>query len=169
MVEQLGQVVAELGVGRQDPDVFVRRGRLRVVVAGADVAVTADAVRLLAHDQQDLGVGLEADEAVHHVRARLFQHSGSLDVGLLVEARLELYERDDLLAGLRRLGERRDDARLVAAGAVQRLLDREDVRITGRLVDERLDRVGKRVVRVVDEHVLVAHGPEHVDVVDTCE
>ena len=62
------------------------------------MAVAPDAVGLLAHDEQDLGVGLQPDEAVHDVHARLFEHAGPFDVGLLVEARLELDERDDLLA-----------------------------------------------------------------------
>ena len=62
---------------------------------------------LLAHDEQDLGVRLEADEAVDDVRARLLQHAGPFDVRLLVEARFELDERDDLLARFRGLHERR--------------------------------------------------------------
>jgi len=47
-------------------------------------------------------VRLEADEAVHDVRARLLQHAGPFDVRLLVETRFQLDQRDDLLAGLGR-------------------------------------------------------------------
>ena len=83
------------------------------------MAVAPDPVGFLAHDQQDLGVRLEADQAVHDVRARLLQHPGPFDVGLLVEARFQLHERDDLLAGLGGLHERLDDAGLVATGPVQ--------------------------------------------------
>ena len=129
VVEQLREVGAEVGVARQHAEVLVGRRGLRVVVAGADVAVAADAVGLLAHDEQDLGVRLQPDEAVHDVRARLLEHAGPFDVRLLVEARFQLDERDHLLARFGRLDERRDDAGLVAAGAVQRLLDREHVRI----------------------------------------
>ena len=42
---------------------------------------------------------------------------------------------------------------LVAAGPVQRLLDREHVGSSRRLLDERLDRRRERVVRMVHEHV----------------
>ena len=105
VVEQLGELGAELGVGGEQAEVLVERGGLRVVVAGADVAVAADAVVLLTHDEEDLGVGLQPDEAVHHVDARFFQHPRPFDVGLLVEARLELHERDDLLALARRADE----------------------------------------------------------------
>ena len=129
VVEQLGDVVAELVVDREHAEVLVENRGLGVVVAGADVAVAADAVGLLAHDEQDLGVGLQPDEAVHDVRAGLFQHPGPLDVGLLLEAGFELDERDHLLAGFGGLRQRRDDAGFVAAGSVERLLDREHVRI----------------------------------------
>ena len=95
------------------------------------------------------------DEAVHDVHARLFEHAGTVDVGLLVEAGLELDERDDLLALLGRLDERADDRALGAGGAVDGLLDREHVRVAGGLLDELLDRRRERVVRVVHEHVAV--------------
>ena len=143
VVEQLREVGAEIGIARQHAEVFVDGRGLRVVVAGADVAVAADAVGLLAHDEQDLGVRLQADEPVHDVRARLLEHAGPFDVGLLVEARLQLDERHDLLARFGRLDERRDDAGFVAAGAVQRLLDREHARVARGLLDERLDRVAR--------------------------
>ena len=165
VVEELGDVVAELVVDREHAEVLVEHRGLGVVVAGADVAVAADAVGLLAHDEQDLGVGLQADEAVHDVRAGLLQHPGPLDVGLLLEARLELDERHHLLARFGRLHERRDDAGLVAAGPVERLLDREHVRIARGLRDEGFDRGRERVVRVVEQHVAVADRPEDVDVV----
>ena len=111
VVEQLREVGAEIGVAREHAEVFVGGRGLRVVVAGADVAVAADAVGLLAHDEQDLGVRLQPDEPVHDVRARLLEHAGPFDVRLLVEARLQLDERDHLLARFGRLHERRDDAR----------------------------------------------------------
>ena len=82
-----------------------------------------------------------------------FQLVGPFEVDLLVEAGLELDERDHLLAGLGRADERGDDAALLAAGAVQRLLDREHVRIACRLVDELGDARRERVVGVVHEHV----------------
>ena len=164
VVEQLRQVGAEIGIAGKHAEVFVRRSGLRVVVAGAEVAVAADSVRLLANDQQDLGMGLEPDESVHDVCARLLEHPGPLDVRLLVEAGLQLDECDDLLSRLGRLDERYDDAGLVAAGAVQRLLDREHRVVARGLLDERLDRVRERVVRVVQQHVAASHRPEHVAV-----
>ena len=73
VVEELGEVGAELGVGGEQAEVLVEVRGHRVVVAGADVAVAADAVVLLAHDEQHLGVGLQPDEPVHDVHARFFE------------------------------------------------------------------------------------------------
>ena len=165
VVEELAEVGAEVGIRRQHAEVFVRRRGLRVVVAGADVAVATDAVGLLPHDEQDLRVRLQADEPVDDVRARLLQHAGPFDVRLLVEARFQLDERDDLLARVGGLHERLHDAGFVAAGAVHRLLDREHRGIARGLLDERLDRGAERVVRVVQQHVAVAHRPEDVGLV----
>ena len=82
-----------------------------------------------------------------------------LDVGLLVESRLDLDQCDDLLTRLRGVDQRVDD-RGVARRAVQRLLDREHIRVGGGLFDEPLHRRGERVVGVVHEHVAVAQRRE---------
>jgi hypothetical protein len=60
------------------------------------------------------------------------------DVRLLVEPGLELDQRHDLLAELRGADQRADDRALLRRGAVHRLLDREDGRIVGGLLDEGL-------------------------------
>ncbi len=72
---------------------------------------------------------LEADQPVHDVDARLFEQLRPFDVRLLVEARLELDERDHLLVLLGGVDERPHELAVGAGGAVQRLLDREDVRV----------------------------------------
>ena len=105
---------------------------------------------------------LEADQPVHDVDARLFEQLRPFDVRLLVEARLELDERDHLLVLLGGVDERPHELAVGAGGAVQRLLDREDVRVAGGLLDERLDGGRERVVRVVHEHVALLEDAEHV-------
>ena len=127
------------GPRREEAEVGVDARRRRVVVAGAEVHVAAHGVALAAHDERDLGVRLEADEAVDHVHAGPLERARPLDVVLLVEARLELDEHGDLLAVLGRARERGDDRR-VGAGAVERLLDGEHVRVVGRLLEEPQDR-----------------------------
>jgi hypothetical protein len=72
-------------------------------------------------------VGLQLDEAVDHLHAGALEIARPADVGFLVEARLELDQRGDGLAGLGGFGERLDDRR-VGLGAIERLLDRDHVR-----------------------------------------
>ena len=100
-VEQVRDVGAELRPAGQQPEVRVEPGGLRVVVAGPDVDVAAEPGSLASNDESDLGVGLQADEAVHDVGAGLLELAGPDDVRLLVEAGLDLDEDDDLLAALR--------------------------------------------------------------------
>ena len=96
-------------------------------------------VGLLAHHHRQLAVGLQPDQAVDHVAAGVLELARPADVGLLVEAGLDLDDHQHLLAGLGRVDEGVDD-RGVARGAVERLLDREHVRVGGRLLDERAAR-----------------------------
>ena len=60
----------------RSPRSVYRRAVFGVVVAGADVDVAAQADALAAHDERDLGVGLEPDEAVDDVGARLLERAG---------------------------------------------------------------------------------------------
>jgi hypothetical protein len=161
VVEQLGQVAADGGIGGEQTQILVDRGRLGVVVARADVAVAAQAVALLAHDEQGLGVGLQADEAVDDVDADLLERLGPLDVAGLVEAGLQLHEHGDLLARLGGPDEGADD-RAVAGRAVQRRLDGDDLVVGGGLGQEGLDGVVEAGVGVVDEDVVAPHLGEEV-------
>ena len=123
--------------------------------------VAAQPGRLLAHHQRQLAVGLQPEHAVDDVAAGLLQLAGPGDVGLLVEAGLDLDEGQHLLAGLGRLDQGVDD-RGVAGGAVQRLLDRQHGRVGGGLLDEPLDAGGERVVGVVQQHLTVLQRREQV-------
>ena len=125
------------------------------------MAVALEAVLLLADDFDELAVGLEADDAVDDVHAGAFELEGPGDVGVLVEARLDLDQRQHLLAGVGRVDQRVDDRR-VGAGAVQRLLDGQHARVGGRLGEERLHRRGERIVGVVQQDVALADRGEDV-------
>ena len=161
-VEHLGDVGADLRVGGEEAEVGVEAGGLRVVVAGADVDVVAHLVALAAGDEDRLDVGLQAGDAVDDVDAGLLQRLRPVDVGLLVEAGLQLDHADRLLAAFGGADQGRDQRRVVA-GPVHRLLDRQHVGVGDRLLDEALDRGGEGVVGVVDEDVALADRGEHVD------
>ncbi len=139
-------------VGGEEAEVLVQAGGLGVVVARAHVHVVAHAAALAADDQQRLGVGLEAGQAVHHVRARLFQRAGPADVAALVEAGLELHQAHGLLAPLGGLDQQRHQRRVVG-GAVHGHLDRQHVRVAHGLLHQPLHAARERVVGVVDQQV----------------
>ncbi len=161
LVEEAGEVLADLVVGGEEAEVLVEPARLRVVVAGADVAVVAEPALLLADHEGELAVRLQPDEPVDDVHAGLLELPRPADVGLLVEARLDLDEGEHLLAGLGRVDERLDD-RAVARGAVEGLLDREHVGVGRGLLEEGDDARRERLVRVVQEHVAPRDGLEDV-------
>ena len=140
------------GIAGQQAEVLVQTRGLGVVVAGTDMGVPADPVVLPAHHQTRLGVGLQAHHAVDDVHARRFQRSREVDVGLLVESRLELDEGHHLLAGVGRSHQRSDDG-AIGGRAVQRLLDRQDGRVPCCLVDEGFHRGRERIVGVVHQDV----------------
>ena len=159
-VEDAGHVAPDHRVGAEEGKVGIDLGRHGVVVAGADMAVGGKLRPFPAHDQAELGVRLELDEAVHHVHAGALQIARPLDVGGLVEAGLELDHGGHLLAVLGGADEGADD-RGVGAGAVERLLDGHDVGIFGRGLHE-LDDRGERVVRPMEQHVAAADDGEDV-------
>ena len=86
------------------------------------MAVAAQLIAVVAHDERHLAVGLQPDHAVDDVHAGAFELLRPLHVGRLVEAGLELDEHGHLHAPLGGADQAADD-RAVAARAVQRHLD----------------------------------------------
>ena len=162
MVEQVGDIGADLRVGGEDADVFVDPGGAMVVVARADVAVAADAIGFLANSHCDLRVNLQAEQAIGDMDPRLFEATGPADVRCLVEPGLELNEHGDLLALFGRLDAGIDD-RAAAGGAVERDLDGQHVGVVRGLVDELNDRAAERLVRVLNENITSSDLGEDVD------
>ena len=132
----------------------------RVIVAGAEMAIAAQSVGFAAHHHRHLGVGLEADHAVHDVGAGFLQAVGQLDVGFFVESRAQLDDDRHVLAGLRGGDQRVDDRRFVA-GAVQRLLDGEHARVGGGATQE-IEHRPEAVERVMQQDVLLADDRQQV-------
>src|SRR5439155_19700634 len=106
-------------------------------------------------DERHLWVVLDTRDPVHAVPARLLHLAGPLDVPSLVEPRLELHEADRLLPLLGAVDQRADE-RAVVAGSVDGRLDRDDVRVPGGGLDERLEARSERFVRLLDEQVAAA-------------
>ena len=159
-IEDARDVAADRRIGGEQRNVGVDPRRDRVIIAGADMAIGDQRAALAPHHHRQLGVGLQFDEAEHDLRAGALEIARPADVGLLVEARLQLDQRGDRLAGLGRLDQRAHD-RAVGRGAIERLLDRDDVGIARRLRQELHDHV-EGFVGVVDDEVLLADGGEAI-------
>ena len=160
IVEQLRGVATDRLFAREEPDVLVDARGDRVVVAGRDVHVAADAARFLAHDEDALRVRLQTDEPVVHVHAGQLQFARPTDVAGLVEACLQLEHDGDLLAGFGGTNEMTGDL-AVTRRAVEGHLDRQHFGVAGGLLDERLGRRGERLVRVVHQQLTRADDLEH--------
>ena len=103
---------------------------------------------------------LQAEHAVDDLRAGVLQPLRPVDVRLLVEARHQLDDDRHFLAAPRRLDQRLHQHR-VDAGAIDGLLDRDDVGIVGGPADELDDRL-ERLVRMVQQDVVLADRREDV-------
>ena len=161
LVEQAGDVLTNLLIAGDDAQILVETSGRRVVVTGTDVSVTAQVVTLAAHHQRQLAVSLQTHDAVHHVHAGALQLTSPRDVGFLIKTSLNLDQRHNLLASLSRLNQRIHDGG-IATGAVQGLLNRLNTRVSGSLRQERLHTGREGIVRVVQQHVVVAGGSENV-------
>ena len=91
---------------------------------------------------------LESDVPVDHVHARLLKFARPPDVGLLIEAGLDLDHRHHLLAGLGG-GDQRPDDRRVTGRAVQGLFDCQHVGVGGSELDKSLHAGRERFIRMV--------------------
>ena len=95
---------------------------------------------------------LQRGLSVDDVDAGLLDGLGPMDVHALVEARLELDQRDRLLAALGCVDQGRDERRVVAR-AIHGLLDRKHVRVGDGLLDEALHGGREGVIGVVHKQV----------------
>ena len=166
--EYLVDVGAHFGVRGQQPEIGVHACGAGMVVAGAQVRVALQPrlpvrIPLAPQQQRQLGVRLQSEHTVDDLRAHVRQPLRPVDVGLLVEARHQLDDDRDFLAAPRGLDQRLHQHR-VDARAIDRLLDRDHVRIVGRLADE-LDHRLEGLERVVQQDVVLAQRSEQVGLV----
>ena len=161
-VEQCGHVGCKVPVGSEQAEVLVDASRVGVEVAGADEAVVGDSPGLTPHHHRQLAVGLQTHDAVGHMHARALQDACPLDVGVLVEAGLQLDDHHDLLAALGSPDERIDESSPLR-GPVHGQLDGEHVWIVGGLANERVETGRERLVGQVHQDVLALEDIEEVD------
>ena len=97
-----------------------------------------------------------------NVDAGSLQSTSPANVALLVKTSSHLDERNRLLALLGGDGERWHDWS-VTTGAVDRVLDRQHIRVGNGLLHEAFDRGGEGFIGVMHEDVGLANLREHVD------
>ena len=142
MIEKVADILADFLVAGKQAEVGVNASSEGIVIAGAQVKIPADGIAFSAHDHGHLGVYLDAGKAVHHVHAFALQLLRPLNVTLLVEASLQFKQTGHLNAVLNGVEQRLDNRR-IAAHAVERHLDSEDIWIFRRgaqQIDYRLER-----------------------------
>ena len=116
---------------------------------------------LAPHDEAGLGVNLVADQAVDHMHAILFQAPRPLDVVRFIEARAQFHHGGDLLAVVHGVFERADDAR-IAAGAIERLFNGQDVRVRREPSSRNPTTLLKFSLRVMQQNIALANGREQI-------
>ena len=118
---------------------------------------------LAAHHRADLGMRLVVQEAIDHMRARPLQPPRLADIGGLVKPCLQLDQCRHRLPVLGGLAQGLDNWG-IPAGPVERLFDRHHVRVHRRLLQEAHHHV-EGLIRVVQQHILLADRREHVALV----
>ena len=152
MVEEIGHVRGDLGVGGEQSVILVASCGEGVVVAGAEVDIPAELPAFTSHDERRLCVDLEIWKPVDNMDAGLLEGARPTDVAVLIEACLELDQRHTLLSLLRGLDERGHHRRVLAC-PVESRLDRENRRVARRCQQEGFEARRERVEWVMDEDV----------------
>ena len=140
-----------------------------MIVSGAQVDIRPQlratrGVRFAPKQQCELGVGLQTENAVDHLRAGFLQPLGPVDVRLFVEASQQLDDDGDLLAAARGLDQRLHQHR-VDAGAVDGLLDRDHVGVLAGLADELDDRI-ERLIGMMQQDVVLPDRRQNVGLIE---
>ena len=127
-VEDDRDFLGDLRIGREQTEVGVDARGARMIIAGAEMHIMPEPIGIAPDDEERFAMRLQTDHAVNDMRARFLQPARPLNVGRFVEARAQFDQRGHLFAGVGRVDQRLDDRR-IAAGAVKRDLDCENLRI----------------------------------------
>src|SRR4029077_20275090 len=131
-----------------------------VIVAGAEMDILPEAIGIASYHEQRFAVRFQSDHAIDNVRARFFQLTSPANIGGLVEAGAQFHHSSDLLAVIGGLDQRLNYGR-TTAGAIERNLERQNLRIGGGTLDE-ADNGIETFVRMMQQNVLFAHDLENV-------
>ena len=151
IVEDVVNGRGEARVAGEQAQIGIETRRRRIVVAGAEMSVAANpTVGFTPRDERQLAVRFQPDDAVKNLHAGILQIARRTNIRCFVDASLQLDHDGDFFLRCR-FDQRAHDGRILA-GAIERLLDRENVGILRRAFDEAHDgAVG--IVRVMQKNV----------------
>ena len=159
VVEEVDQVGGQVGTGRQQGEALGAAEGM--VQPGPHDAIAGHPGAAVADHQRERAVGAQPGQSVDHVGSGPFQSPGTGHAVALVEPGRQLQDRHDLRPPLRR-PHQRPNGRAVGRRPVQRLFDGQEGGIGRGPIQEGHHRVGVGLVGIVDEHLAVFQGVEHV-------
>ena len=119
---------------------------------------------LLTNHQRGLGVRLVSNNAVSDMDARIFQFARPQNIARLIKARPQLNQHRHLLTALSGADETGNEW-AVTRGAIQALLDANNLRIGSRVLNEFLHRAFERFVGVMQQNVAGANRCKDIGVI----
>ena len=126
-VEEADGVGSEFWIAGHQADIGIDLRSDLVVVPGAEVQVALESLRFATNNDADFGVSLQTLDAIDDLYTGLFQVFRPGDIARFIEACFEFDDRSDVLARFSGSSQRGDN-RAIAAGAIQRLLDGQNMR-----------------------------------------
>ena len=155
VLEDVGGLLTDAEVCRDEGIIGVKLAGLLVVVAGADLGDIAVALRAFLGDESQLGVDLVIFKAVEDGAPGFFQLLGPVDVVLLVKTGAQLHQRYDFLAVFGGFHQRLHDLGL-PRHPVEGHLDGDDRRVLRGLFQHG-DEGPDGLVRIAEEDVVLFH------------
>ena len=139
-IEQMRYIRTQIRIRTEITNVGILRRRLVIVIARGQVHITPVTAILTPHHQQRFTMYLQTRNTVYYMRSGFLQLLRPDYVVAFVKSGLQLHYDRYLFAVLRRLLQRGNHRR-VTADPVQRLLYRQNIRITRRLVQHLQHRI----------------------------
>ena len=139
-VKHCSCILAEALITGKNAAVRIKLCSRVVIVTSCQMDITADSGVLTANHQSNLTVCFQANQTINNMTACFFQHFCPHNIMFLIKTCLQLYQNRNLFTILRCLGKCCND-RGISADTVQRLLNRQHIRILCRLAYKIYNRV----------------------------
>src|SRR5206468_2841745 len=123
-----------------------------VIIAGAEMDILPEAIGIASYYEQRFAVRFQSDHAIDDVGPGFLELPGPANIGGFIEPRAQFHQSGDLLAVVGGLDQRLDDGR-ITAGAIERNLERQNLRIGSCTLDKANNGI-ETFVRMMQQNVL---------------